>query len=67
MNSKKNKIIWGSSLLIIFIIEIINSFSSMFGIGLSDMVRRGLGIIEVVMLPIIIYSSVKMFKCSKVN
>lgn len=67
MNSKKNKIIWGSSLLIISIIEIINSFSSMFGIGLSDMVRRGLGIIEVVMLPIIIYSSVKMFKCSKVN
>lgn len=66
MNNKKNRTMWGISLFIIGIATIINAFSSLLGIELPDILVRVVGVITIVVLPILVYSSVKILKNSKI-
>ncbi len=61
----KNDLIWYSSLLIIGIATIIFAGSRIMGTGLSDIVVRIIGIIDLVMLPFLGYTTVKKFKKDK--
>lgn len=65
MDNKKNNTIWGISLFIIGIAAIINFFSSIFGIELPDISVRLVGIITIVALPILVYSSLRILKRGK--
>lgn len=65
MNNKRNRTMWGISLLIVGIATIINSFSSIIGIELPDLLKRGIGVIVIVALPVLVYSSVKILRESK--
>lgn len=65
MNNKRNKTMWGISLFIIGIATIINVFSSILGIELPDILVRLMGIITIVTLPLLIYSSIKILKNGK--
>lgn len=65
MNNKKNKAMWGFSLLFISIVTIIYTFSSILGIELSYILKRVLGVITLIALPILVYSSIKVLKNSK--
>lgn len=64
MNIKRNRIKWGICLSIIGILTIINSFSSIIGIKLPNILNRGFGVILIVDLPVFVYSSVKILKSS---
>ncbi|PRR82512.1 hypothetical protein [Clostridium vincentii] len=65
MNNKRNRTMWGISLFIIGIATIINAFSSLLGIELPDILVRVVGVITIVALPVLVYSSVKILKNSK--
>lgn len=65
MDSKRNKTIWGISLLIVGIATIINSFSSLLGIELPDILVRLMGIIMIFAIPLLVYSSIKTLINSK--
>ncbi|KEI04422.1 hypothetical protein IRP63_06895 [Clostridium botulinum] len=65
MNNKRNRTTWGISLLIVGISTIIISFSSIIRIKLPDILKRGLGVILILALPVLIYSYVKILKDSK--
>ena len=61
---KKPPVMWSVSLLIISIVTLIIAFSNIFAIELPDVLKRLLGVIDLVALPVLIYTSVK-FKKSK--
>lgn len=65
MNNKRNRTMWGISLLIIGIATIINAFSLLLGFELEEISVRVLGVITIVALPVLVYSSVKILKNSK--
>jgi hypothetical protein len=65
MDNKRNRAIWGISLFIIGIASIINAFSSLTGIELPDILVRCVGVITIVALPVLVYSSIKILKNSK--
>ncbi|WP_050607386.1 hypothetical protein [Clostridium niameyense] len=65
MNNKRNRTTWAISLLIVGIATIIICFSSIIGIKLPDILKRGLGIILIVAIPVLAYSSIKILKNSK--
>lgn len=65
MDNKRNKTIWGISLFIVGIATIINSFSSLLGIELPDILVRLMGIITIFAIPLLVYSSIKILINSK--
>lgn len=65
MNNKRNRIMWGISLFIISIANFINAFSSLIGIKLPDILVRCIVVIQIIALPVLVYSSVKILKNSK--
>lgn len=65
MNNKRKRSMWGISLLIVGIVNIIKSFSSIIGIELPDILKRGFGVILIVTIPVLVYSSVRILKDSK--
>lgn len=65
MDNKINKKMWGISLFIIGIATFINAFSSLLGIELPDILVRLMGIITIVALPLLVYSSIKILKNGK--
>lgn len=65
MNNKRNRIMWGISLFIISIATFINAFSSLIGIKLPDILVRCIVVIQIIALPVLVYSSVKILKNSK--
>ena len=65
MDNKRNKTMWGISLFIIGIATIINAFSSLLGIELPDILVRLMGVIKIVALPLLVYSSIRILKNSK--
>lgn len=65
MDSKRNKTIWGISLFIVGIATIINSFSSLLGIELPDILVRLMGTIMIFAIPLLVYSSIKTLINSK--
>lgn len=52
---------WAILLLVISICTLIISISSIIGADLPDMLKRILGVAELVALPVLAYTSVKMF------
>lgn len=65
MDNKRNNTMWRISLFIIGIATIINVFSSILGIELPNILVRLMGIITIVTLPLLIYSSIKILKNGK--
>lgn len=52
---------WGISLLVIGICTLIISITNIIGADIPDMLKRILGVAELVSLPVLAYTSVKMF------
>lgn len=62
MDAKKNTRMWAISLFVISIATIILAGANIIGIVLPDIVTRSLGVMELIALPILAFSTVKMFK-----
>ncbi|MCR5110791.1 MAG: hypothetical protein K6B38_07760 [Ruminococcus sp.] len=52
---------WAISLLVISICTLIISITNIIGADIPDMLKRILGVAELVSLPVLAYTSVKMF------
>lgn len=61
MNKKKN-LMWSLSLLVIGVSSIILNGSNILGLELPDMLTRILGIINLIAIPFLVYSTIKRFK-----
>lgn len=61
----KKPVMWSVSLLAISIVTLILAFSNIFGIELPNVLKILLGIIDLVALPILVYTSVKAKKTEK--
>lgn len=59
MNNKRINLVWSISLIIIGIATLIISISSIVGITLPDILRRCLGVIELISLFVLVYTSVR--------
>lgn len=59
---KKNDLMWSISLMLIGLATIILAGSNIVGIELPDVVVRILGIIDLIALPFLAYSTVKKVK-----
>lgn len=61
----KPSIMWSVSLLVISMVTIVISITNIFGIELPNVLRILLGVIDLVALPVLIYTSVKSMKSCK--
>lgn len=59
---KKNDLMWCFSLLIISVATIILAGSNIIGIELPDIVVRIIGIVDLIALPVLAYTTVKKVK-----
>lgn len=59
---KKNDLMWGFSLIIIGAATIILAGSNVIGIELPDIAVRIIGIVDLIALPVLAYTSVKKIK-----
>lgn len=61
---KKRKVIklWGISLLVISICSLILSISSIIEVELPDVLKIVIGILDIIALPILVYTTVKRFR-----
>ena len=59
---KKSDLMWSISLIAIGIATIILAGANIVGIDLPDMLVRLLGIVDIVALPIFVYSTIKKVK-----
>ncbi|MBQ7809571.1 MAG: hypothetical protein IJ346_01225 [Clostridia bacterium] len=62
---KKKNLMWSLSLTTIGITSIILNGSNIFGLELPDLLTRALGIINLIAIPVLIYSTVKRLKKEK--
>ena len=62
---KRNDLLWSISLLVIGIATIIISGSNSIGIELPDIIVRIIGVIDLLALPVLAYTTVKKFKKDK--
>lgn len=62
---KKNDLLWSLSLLVIGIATIILAGSKIIGFELSDIGIRIIGIVDLISLPILAYTTVKKIKKDK--
>lgn len=58
----KNDLIWGISLILIGIATLVIAGSNIIGLTLPDAVVRILGIIDLIALPFLVYTTVKKGK-----
>ena len=56
---------WAISLLVISIVTLVIAFSNIFGVELPDVLKRVLGVIDLIALPVLAYSSVKLYTSNK--
>ena len=59
---KKIRILWSVSLLIIGCVSLIIAVSNMASLELPDIAKRVLGIIDLLSIPVLVYSSIKLRK-----
>lgn len=62
MKQRKVTKLWGISLLVISICSLILSISSMIGVELPDALKITIGILDLIAVPILVYSTVKKFR-----
>lgn len=65
MDLKKINIIWSICLIVIGLISIISVGANIAAIKLPDVVVRVLGVIDLLLLPVLIFTTVKKIKCKK--
>lgn len=65
MDSKKINIMWSVSLIIIGVATIILAGANIIGIELPDIAARILGVLDLVSLPVLAFSTVKKAKSKK--
>lgn len=58
----KNTLLWSLSLLIIGVATLILAGSNIIGIELPDVIVRIIGIVDLIALPVLAYTTVKKFK-----
>ena len=56
---KKFPVLWGVSLLTIGVITLVISFSNIFGVELPDVLKIVLGVTDLAMLFVLVYTSIK--------
>ena len=61
---KRVGILWRVSLLIIACVSLIIAVSNMTSLELPDIAKRILGIIDLLSIPVLVYSSIKLRKCN---
>lgn len=59
---KRYRLIWGVTLIIIGIGTLINAGSNIIGADLPDAARRIIGVIDLIALPVLVFTSVKTIK-----
>ncbi len=59
---KTNDLMWSLSLLIIGVATVILAGSNVIGIELSDVAARMVGIVDLIALPVLAYTTLKKFK-----
>ena len=59
---KRVRILWRVSLLIIACVSLIIAVSNMASLELPDIAKRVLGIIDLLSIPVLVYSSIKLRK-----
>ena len=59
---KRNDLLWGISLLVIGLATIILTGLNISGIDVPDIVVRIIGVIDLLALPVLAYTTVKKFK-----
>lgn len=62
MELKKLNFLWGISLFVIGTATIVLAGSNLIGMALPDIVIRIVGIVNLVALPILVFTSIKKFK-----
>lgn len=62
MDSKKINMMWATSLMVIGVATFILAGSNIIGIELPDVMVRVLGVIDLVALPVLAFSTVKKIK-----
>lgn len=65
MDKKKIDLMWGISLMTISVVTLIWSIAGIIGAQIPDAAARILGIIDLIALPFLAYSSVKKLKKNK--
>ena len=61
MKSVKPAKAWGVSLMVVGICALIISITTIAGIEVPDTIKRIIGIIDLIAVPVLAYTSVKMF------
>ena len=59
---KRNDLLWSISLLVIGLVAIILTGLNIIGIDVPDIVVRIIGVIDLLALPVLAYTTVKKFK-----
>lgn len=62
---KRNNLLWSLSLLVIGIATVILADSNIIGIELPDIAVRIIGVIDLIALPVLAYTTVKKIKKNK--
>lgn len=62
---KRNNLLWSLSLLVIGISTVILAGSNIIGIELPDIAVRIIGVIDLIALPVLAYTTVKKIKKNK--
>lgn len=58
----KNTLLWSISLIVIGVATLILTVTNIIGIELPDVIVRIIGIVDLIALPVLAYTSVKKFK-----
>lgn len=62
MSKKTNNILWGVSLIVLAIGTLINSFRYIFDLNMPDKWTVVIGVVDLVMIFVLVYTSVKKVK-----
>ena len=62
---KRNDLLWSMSLLVIGIATVILAGSNIVGIALPDIAVRIIGVIDLIALPVLVYTTVKKIRKDK--
>lgn len=61
MKNKKLLLVWSFSLLVIAGLTLVTSITNIMGISLPDTVVRIIGILDLIALPVLAFTTVRMF------
>ena len=65
MNKKNTRLWWGLSLFLNSVIAVILAVCNIAAIDLPDVAVRIMGVMEICVIPVLVYTSIKMFSSIK--